>query len=352
MKHFSFSCLIVLGITLFHACTTKEESIYFRVTYNAYSEVFIPSDKLMDPRFMGILDNFFIVGNYKADPLIEIYDKSSKEKIRSFLKVGNGPLEASFLGYMQMDPDLKSFYISDLFKRNLLKYNLNEVLATPFSHPELIYSRGDESLLITKIGALKDGYLVAESQDPRGKLLLMDTTGKHTQYFRNFPAKELVDDNLSDMQNAGLYTAAMTINPSKDKVALASYNAGLIDLAQLKNGKLDSIWSYEAFYPSHLYIAPVGDDIMIAYTPESRNGFLGIHSTDEYVYCLFSGKLKKNDPDYKYGTEVYVVSWDGKETYKIILDQKVNRLIADKDNRTMYGITPNMDILRFTFDKH
>ncbi|MCH5263712.1 MAG: hypothetical protein J1F42_12430 [Lachnospiraceae bacterium] len=299
---------------------------------------------------MGILDSYFIVGNYKADPLIEIYDKSSKEKIKSFLRVGRGPLEASFLGYMQMDPAQNGFYISDLFKRTLLRYDLKEVLADPFSHPELIYSRGNESLLFTKIGVLNDGYLVAESQDPKGKFLLMDKTGKQLQYFRSFPAKELVDDNLNDIQNAGLYTAAMTVNPSKDKAALASYNAGLIDLVQLKNGRLDSIWSYQAFYPSHLYIAPMGEDIMIAYTQESRNGFLGIHSTDEYVYCLFSGKTKNKD--YKYGTEVYVVSWDGKETYKIVLDQKVNRLIADKDNRTMYGITPDMDILRFTFDKN
>ena len=49
-----------------------------------------------------------------------------------------------------------------------------------------------------------------------------------------------------------------------------------------------------------------------------------------------------------FGNQVYVVSWDGAETYKIHLDHDVNRIAVTPDDKTLYGVNSNMDIIQFT----
>jgi hypothetical protein len=95
-----------------------------------------------------------------------------------------------------------------------------------------------------------------------------------------------------------------------------------------------------------MMIVPMGKGVAVAHTMDSRSGFISISSSDRYTYSLFSGKLLE-DKTYPYGNQIYVVSWDGKETYKILLDKSINRLAVDAKDEYIYGITPEMDIVKF-----
>lgn len=142
----------------------------------------------------------------------------------------------------------------------------------------------------------------------------------------------------------------MTVNLSLDKVALATYNAGMIDICKMDKDSVIPFWNYTEFYPQGIKIIPMRDAMAVIHTPKSRNGFTSISSSNKYVYALYSGKLLE-DPSYPYGNEVYVVSWNGKETYRIVLDRQINRMTVDVKDEYIYGISPEMDIIRIKIEK-
>jgi len=343
-----FLCLatILLGII---ACSEKKLTQPFIHTINVKGELFIPSDSLKDPRFINIIDTHLIIGNYKGSPLVELYDIKTGNREARFLTIGNGPFEFLCLGNVQPVSKRKEIYISDLFIRKLVKYNLSDILDKPNTpYKEIFEVPKDSELLISKIGKVQNG-IVAESMDPKGRIVMLDANGSVLSYFGQYPNKDLVDPNLTEVLNAKLYASAITINPSMNKVALATYQAGMIDLFDLSENGVDPVWSYQEFYPEGIKVLPMAGEFVVAHTDDGRNGFLGICSTDKYVYSVYSGKKfgVRGDNSYTYGDIVYVVSWDGRESFKFQLNQPVIRLVVDSEDEIMYGLTAEHDIYKF-----
>lgn len=343
--------LFVNILFLIEGCiSNNNDSKPFTETIDVNTEVFIEAAKLADPRHIIVIENYLLLGNKTRSPLIEVYDISSRKKIDSFLAIGNGPTEVLIIGNVQYIPQRGVLLVADLFKRKLLSYDFEHVLTEGDLKPKVLYERDEKStLMFDKLYAGKD-FLIAESRDPRGRILLLDTTGREVGYYLSYPDKEKVDKNLDDINHADIYASAMTVSPALDKVALATYSAGMIDIYKCNKDSVVPVWSYAEFYPQGIKVIPMGDAVAVAYTSQSRNGFTSICSSNKYVYALYSGKLSE-DPSYPYGNEVYVASWDGAETYKIILDKQINRLAVDVKDEYIYGITSGMDIIRFKIKK-
>lgn len=304
-------------------------------------------ERLSDPRFIDLTDNYLIIGNNKGTPLIEVYNINSLLPENKFLSIGNGSNEVLTIGNIQLDVRGGNMYVSDLFKRKLLQYPIDEIAINKNISPSTAFDRGgdDSPLLYDKMYVGKDVF-VAESRDPKGRIILIDKESHEARYFLSYPDKEEVDKTLSDFNNAGLYASTITVHPSLEKIALATYNAGMIDICEINESRVIPRWNYSEFYPSGIISIPMGDDIVVAHTNSARNGFTSICSSNKYIYALFSGKFME-DPTYPYGNEVYVVDWNGENTHKIVLDRSINRLAVDANDEYIYGITSEMDIMRF-----
>lgn len=339
-------CLFSLTPLTFHSCSNQNESgELFTKTYDAITEIYIPAEKTLDPKNIAILDNLIVLANSKAVPLIEIYDIKSHEKISEFLNTGNAPNEVLMIGNIQPIESESTLLIADLFKGKLLKYDTKDIMHNNNPEPSILYKLEENSALMFDKLFRGANDLVAESRDPRGRILLLDQNGKEKGYYLAYPNKDLIDKNLTDHNNARLYGGDITISPSLDKIAISTNNAGMIDVCKLEKDSVVPIWSYFEFYPQGIELIPMGETSAAALTKRSRNGFLSISSSDKYIYTLFSGKLLE-DPTYPYGEVVYVASWDGKETYKINLDRSISRLAVNAQDEFLYGITREMDIVR------
>ena len=120
----------------------------------------------------------------------------------------------------------------------------------------------------------------------------------------------------------------------------------MIDLVRIKDGEAEVYWSYSSFYPSGVSIVPIGDMVYVAFTEDSPSAFHNNCSTDKYVYSLFSG-ISRKQGNYRYVKEIYVVNWDGDETYIIDVDTPINRIAIAPDDQTLYGLTEEYDIVKF-----
>lgn len=344
---------ILTLIFAFIGCSRVEERDQcFLDTVSANAEMFIEGEKLASPGLLIVMDNFLVIGNSKNSitPLIEVYNRATGNLQNTFLNLGNGPNEVLMIGNIQYIPEIEELLVADLFKRKIFSYTLDDIIKGDRPEPTLRYKRDDKSpLMFDKLYKDKD-FLIAESRDPKGRILLFNEDGSGVGYYLTYPDKENVDNRLSDINNAELYASAMTVSPSLDKIALATYSAGMIDICKVEKNHIEPMWNYTEFYPQGMMVVPMGDGMVVAHTKESRSGFTSISSSDKYIYALYSGKLLE-DPTYSYGEVVYVASWDGNETYKINLDKSINRLAVDEKDEYIYGITPEMDIVRFPVPK-
>ena len=329
------------------ACSDDKPKESFTEIFNVEGELFLSGDNLKDPFLVEIINNYLIIGNDKGSPLIELYDTQTGNKKASFLTIGNGPNEFLHIGNIQPVPGRGEIFIQDLFTKKLVKYNLLEILDDQTTPYEVIFQvEEDSGLLASKIAKSQNGIIIG-SADPRGRIILLDEDDNVLTYFGQYPNKDLVDPDLTELLNAKLYGSAITVNPAMNKVALATYSAGMIDLFEItEDNTIKPIWSYQEFYPVGIMIIPMAGEFVVAHTNNALNGFTGICSTEKYVYAVFSGK-KLEDKSYPYGDMVYVVSWDGKESYKFKLDREVNRLVVDHNDGVMYGVTSELDIYRF-----
>lgn len=342
---FLFVIIMLLGCT-----QTKGNEEVFSEMYNTEGELWMPSDMVRDPCMITVFDGHLLLGNYKGVPLLEIYNLSTKEKENEFLNIGNGPNEMLLLGNIQYIPGTKELLAADLFKGKIYSYGLNDAINTDNPIPTKLYDKGENaSLMFVKLYKGKDLF-IAESRDPKGRILLLNNDGSEKGYYLAYPDKGKIDENLSDIHNAKLYASAVTVNPYLDKVAFVTYSAGMIDICEIGENGVVPLWNYTEFYPQGIMVVPMGDDTAVAHTKESRNGFTSISSSNKYIYALYSGKLQE-DPTYASCEEVYVVSWDGKESYKIKLDKSIKKLAVDEKDEYIYGITSLMDIIRFKIPK-
>lgn len=350
MKVYLKLFLFVYIIFMTGCAENNNDSKPFTKIMKVNSEVLIGAESVADPRHILVVDKFLVLGNKTQTPLVEVYDISSGKMIDNFLSVGNGPNEVLIIGNLQYIPQKKALLVADLFKRKIVSYNLEHVPKEGDLKPKVLYERDEKSTLVFDKLYTGKNYLIAESRDPRGRILLLDTTGREMGYYLPYPDKDKVDKNLDDINHADLYASAVTVSPALDKVALATYSAGMIDICKLDKDGIVPLWNYTEFYPRGIKLITMGNNVVVIHTPQSRNGFTNICSSPKYVYALYSGKLFE-DPSSPYGNEVYVVSWDGKETYKIVLDRQINRLAVDVRDEYIYGITSGMDIIRFKIRK-
>ena len=340
---------IIISITtlMIVSCqTNKNTLVEFDTTMAVKGELFINNDVLKDPTLINFADDHLIIANYKGVPVIEVFNAVSGEYINGFLSIGNGPNEILMVANIQIIPDQDDIYVADLFKRKLLKFKMNDILNNLPITSEVIYAQQENSPFLFDKLFIGKYHFIAESRDPRGRVLLLDQNDLEPRYLIDYPDKNIIDKNLSDLNNANLYASTVTISPSLEKMALATYSAGMIDLCTISKDNVHAYWTYRDFYPQGFITMPMGDDIVVAHSLESKSGFLSACSSEKYAYFLYSGK-KLSDKTYFSGNMVYVVNWDGKEQYKIELDRQVNRITVDFDDQILYALTPEHEIYKF-----
>ena len=342
--------IFFLLATLLACNSSAEKQILFETGYSVEGELFLPIDRLADPRQIQVTDKYLILANNKGEPQVEVYDISTRELLSAFLSVGNGPDEVLLIGNMQIDEKNGSLYVADLHRRRLFQYNMDDVAKNDNIITNIAFERGDDSpLLYDKMFIGKD-HFIAESRDPKGRIILIDKKTREASYHYSYPDKKHIEIDMSDIDHAGEYASAISVSPSQDMIVMGTYIAGMLDICRIKNGEIIPVWNNTIFHPQGQMAYPMGESAVIVHTQESRSGYLMVCSTDDYTYALYSGK-KFEDKTYGVGNEVHVVSWSGKEAHKIVLDHSLTRISVDSNNEFIYGITPGMDVMRFPIKK-
>jgi len=328
------SIFVILSVMFMGCSNSSSETDLFRKKINLKHHLLI--DSLADPCVIEVSDTLLFLSNYKTQPLIEVYGISGKVKGK-FVEIGKEQLQIVGTGDIQSFENGEKIVINDLFSKKLLVFNQKEFLQNNLSNGKVVYVENDKTEGFDKLMLTKN-HIIAESRSPNGRLILMDTGGTTKGYFLSYPRKELVNTKLDQYSNAALYGSALVYNQKAEKMALATYCAGILNIVAVGENSLDSLWSYSEFFPSGVDLMLMGENLVVVHNKDALHGYLDIAASDKFVYALYSGK-KINEDGYYYSSTIRVFSWSADSFFEFILDEPIKRLTVSSDDRYIYGIS-------------
>jgi len=337
-----YSSLLLLFLLFISGCSNDEpvKIDIYSTTINVKGKVLVTSDRLIDPWTISCMDSLLVLANKKGEPLIEVYNTKG-ELLKKLLKKGKGASDIRMVGGLQRDLSKQRFYVGDLFDKKIIMISVKNLLgqkdyqASTFVDFKKLGASGD---VLEKAYVLNNSF-VGESSSPKGRIVLIDSSGKKLTYKLDFPKK--VDPTLSDEENVHLYSGTIKFSPNNKNLTFATYNAGCLDCFDVKSTDIFPKWHYYDFFPNNLNRVKLDDKSYVAFSNKSVAGYPDVDATNKYVYALFSGKTFETT-DYTFSNVIRVTSWDGKKRYKLILNRDINRLTVSQDDATIYGISKNI----------
>jgi hypothetical protein len=177
-------------------------------------------------------------------------------------------------------------------------------------------------------------YLIGESRDIRGRIVLMNFDGSLISFAGSYPPK--MYEELSDFGNAILYGSNFILRKDASKLALATDMADMIDIFDIsKPSAPELVWSYQGFLPHDLFVVEMG--AQAAFTMESQSGYPDLAASDNFIYALFSGRQVK-EKNYGYGNIIRVMNWDGSNRFELQSDIDLRRITVSPDDKKIYAI--------------
>jgi hypothetical protein len=328
-----FCIVVIFGLLI--SCGNEKHISFSEKVFNITGSILLEDEELLDPYDILLIDSVLIVANDRGLPLIETYDLRGNV-IQKFLTLGQGPEEVLQIGTLQEINH--NLLVYDLFQKKFLEYDYQKIRKSSVLKPDYIHSYAfvlkDSSNLINKI-LIGDNCLIGMLRVSASRIALMDADGHVISQGGDYPAKTVY--NLSDYENAGLYGASAVLDKSRKKIALATHIADMIDIFDVSNKSVRTVWSHQGFLPHDYTVVQMGNMDRAAMTDKSQEGYTDIASSDKYIYTIYSGRLF-SEKNYGYGNIIRAVSWDGKEKFELHTDLDINRLTVSSDDRFIYAI--------------
>ena len=336
------TALLLLSILTGCTLSDKKQKVgSFGEQINLMGKVLIPADSLLDPWMILTIDSSLIIANAKGQPVLDFYALDGR-KVKTLLKRGLETGQVGMIGTLQPNYAAHCVYSYDLFRRTILQISVDSLLREKNYLPTVIE---DSTTIHQPLGSYEKMYpfsygILGESRVNDGRLFILKKGGEpRIRYYKSYPHK--VDESLSDLENARLYSMSIALNPQNTKVAAVTYSAGLMDLFNVDSVALDSIWSYKDFLPDNLRrISRYDGASSIAFTNRSKYGYFDLAVTDRWVYAIFSGS-EVTGASHPSSNIIRVTNWDGSRRYQLITDKQINRISVSRDDSNIYALGMN-----------
>jgi hypothetical protein len=342
MKIGNFFLVYFFFIILFVGCrhTQNDDKDFSKNVYDINHSVLLSEDKLLDPWDILVFDSVLIIANKNGEPFIETYNIKG-HLLQKFLNKGEGPDEVLTVGHLQCLNN--HLFVYGLFNKKFMVYNYKNLINAEVIAPDSIlnysFIKNDTSQLINKL-YMGERYLIGETAIPEHRIALLDHEGNILKYGGIYPDK--VEDQLSDYENAMLYRSVLEYNEKKNKVALFTRSADMIDIFDISERVIETVWSHQGFLPHDLNIIQMGEVYRAAMSDKSQCGYLDAASSEKYIYALYSGRTF-GEENYSYGNTIRVMDWTGSSRFELHTDLDINSLTVSSDDRYIYATAIDKD---------
>ena len=322
-------CSVALLLTVLCSCTTKQSQE--EVPTQLLKHEILMGDEYLIGRIRDmelVNDSIPIVANSKSQKAFQLLDYS-KDIIKDFGDIGQGP-DNFLMPYSLSVSKENTFSFYDLNRRRYSTIYLNEEDGSW----RVEHQFKSDSLAHIYVLPIVNNQYIATGMYEDYRLVLLDKDGAFQKGFGELPYRDEEERKVNGMIRSEIYQGELTVSPSGNKVAHALQKADIIYFYTITaDGNLILKSEQLKSYPQYRY--DVG-----AIDRDSPLHYMGICSTEEYVYTLYSGRNYKDDKDKAfYGNLIRVYNWDGMLVKQLQLDIDVCQFVVTQDNQEIYAIS-------------
>lgn len=310
-------------------------------------EVIATGDFLDQPGQMEVADDRLVVLDRSA-PRVHVFDLTGAH-LGSFGQNGEGPGEYRSAVHVQRDArDSRGVWI---FDRTLGRMTRLRFGRGPLPEMKEMVSLNAGTGVFLHPAWLDDTTLVVSAISPTysdGRLLLTNRAGGATRMIGKpprHPGSAAVPTTV--LQHA--YEGPLTVRPDRSRFALATRQADRVEIFRANGAQLAEVVGSTGFLPE-FEVRERAEGVSMATGNDLRAGYVGLASTDEHIYALFSGQLRSEaGANTFFGREVHVFDWSGKKVGQIELDEIAAAIAVTPDGRQMFAIRhdPEPAVVRY-----
>ena len=203
---------------------------------------------------------------------------------------------------------------------------------------------------ITSLSWLSPVDLVATGFFARGRVAVLDSTGKPRRFLGELPPGDLAVP-IRVRQHA--FQSALALNRTVQRVALATRHADRLDIYSM-DGR--SHWENKRLFMfDPIYEVGQGADGPIMASGENlRFGYIAIAAASDRIYALYSGRTRGGFPGRAtFGQYVHVYDWNAKLVGVLKLNDDVIDVAVDVSGKVLYGLRhdPDPAVVRYSVDR-
>jgi hypothetical protein len=293
-------------------------------------------DYLDQPGQMAVVDDRLVVLD-RSEPMVHVFDLAGA-RLGSFGHKGEGPGEYRSAIHVQRDAkDPRSVWIFDRTLGRMV-VNLNAGTGV-FLHPVWL---GDTTLVVSAISPThSDGRLLLTNR--AGGVIRM--VGKPPRH----PGSAAIP--VTVLQHA--YEGPLTVRPDRSLFALATRQADRLEIYRADGTQVTEVVGSTGFLPE-FEVRERAEGVSMAAGDDLRVGYVGLASTNEHIYALFSGELRSEaGANAFFGREVHVFDWSGKKVAQMKLDEPAFAIAITQDGDRMYAIRhdPEPSVVRYVLPR-
>lgn len=331
---------IFVALIVFSGCTLKEvkeeESITFftrndfRNDSSLVGEVIEFNTPLHPLSYTIIRDSLIFVTNWDGHPyFIEVYNLNTKSHVTSIARKGNGPNEVLSC-YLHYRTSKDYFYVHDILKQNVIKYNIDSALVLGNSY---------SPLQIQVPGYTKDLAFLNS-----GGIVGLNSYYFETEKIKNdvpplFLVSNVKNDNAEVEENYAKYFTTnvsggyLLVSPTTDNIWIVDRYKDKINIYNKDQKLIKSLVGPDVIKPE--YTIREGNAVSFK---RQYSGYLSCFYTEDAVYLNYMGVNGiSNDENYRKPVELLKFSWSGELLYRYKLDKYIFTTSIDKDEKYLYG---------------
>lgn len=321
---------------------------------NDIKEIHKVNHEIFNDSFIGypvrviLIDTFLIAADMKKDSILNIFSTRSKEYLGNYISRGSGPNELITCSSMTESNNSKSFWTFDISSRKFSECNIDSLLNnnTKFNKTINFNKIKSELIAINQPQWISDNTLICNSlfkYNERFFILDKELNIKKKVYNSNLN----IHEKFSEKILGDIFSSFIDIKPDRSKIAVAGRYLDLLEIYDNNGDLLTMTKGPTKDFNFKFDIENSLNQGSLIKLPETKRGYIGIKTTNNYIYLLYSGKDRKNPDHYSFSNIIYTFDWNGNPIKKYELDAQISSFEIDEKENKIYGLHHDSYIITY-----
>jgi hypothetical protein len=294
----------------------------------------IPTDVLYGGAVALMEDTILAINTRKEDTLLTLINVLNGKTLKRMIRKGNGPGEMIMLRFCKQT-DNKQLWFHDPNSEKL-HFIDHQVITTDTCYKTATFQQNSQRLLKIDTCFISSGVFVKNY-----RFQIFDSNGKTINSCLNYQKPEKYP-NMPDQVYSTGFQGLYTIHPDNDKFAFATIFSGSIQIFDFVNNVIQP--KVDLFFWDPVMEERNG---VCVFSLQSKSGFNGIDSDQQFIYTLYSGKILAEQDDTC--SHLLVFDWNGNPVKRYLLDTPLSGFCINSQGTKLYGIAfmPETTIVQY-----